>query len=75
MDFMDVTQVIELTSAADVNKHLALGWKLVNVYTTAYDTMPPGCYHQTSHYVLAWTGENPQYPPSKYEGRNFGITL
>ena len=75
MNLMDVTQVTELASTTDVNKYLALGWKLVNIYTTAYDTTPPGCHHQTSHYVLVWHGENPQYPPNKYEGMNLGTCL
>lgn len=65
MKLTEITKLEEFTSIDKVNKHLEIGWKVVQLYTTAYDTEPPRCAHQTAHYVLAWFGENPQYPPSE----------
>ena len=62
MELTDVTRVETLTSSAEVNKYLDLGWKLINTYTTAYDTIGPGCNHLTIHFVIAWVGPDPQFP-------------
>ncbi len=72
MEFTEITKMEEFTSLETVNKYLALGWKVVNIYTTAYDTQYPGCVHQTTHYVLAWLGGVPQYPP---KGPVYGTVL
>lgn len=60
MELTEITRLEEFTSIELANKYLELGWKVVQVYTTAYDTEPPRCAHQTAHYVLAWFGENPR---------------
>ena len=62
MDLSAVTKVTVLERYDSVNKHLGAGWKLLSLYTTAYDTQYPGCNSQTQHYVLGWVGDNPQYP-------------
>lgn len=62
MELAEITQVAELTRVQDVNKYLDLGWHIIKVYTTAYDTEGPGCNHQSVHFVMAWTGADPQYP-------------
>lgn len=65
MELLDVTQVIDLTSAEAANRYFAAGWMLLSHYTTAYDTQPPGCFHQTQHFVLAWYGADPK-PPERH---------
>lgn len=64
MEMAEITRLEELTSIKDANAYLALGWKLLTHYTTAYDTEPPRCNHQTAHYVMAWSGAEPKYPPA-----------
>lgn len=64
MELSEVAKIVDLTNADAANRYLAAGWKLLNQYTTAYDTEPPGCFHQTQHFVLAWYGDNPVCPES-----------
>ena len=66
MDLSKTTKVETLSNSDKVNEFLALGWVLTAFYTTAYDTAPPGCYHQTPHYVLTWSGDVPRYPVSEF---------
>lgn len=63
MNLADVTKVEDFIYKTTVNTYLDLGWKLIGFYTTCYDTESPRCYHQTGHYVIAWVGDNPKYPP------------
>lgn len=63
MELSEVTKVEVLTSAKEVNEYLPLGWKFIGFYTTCYDTIGAAAYHQTPHYVMAWIGEKPLYPP------------
>lgn len=65
MDFSDVTKIIELHSCDDVNKHIAVGWKLLDIYNTAYDVAYPGCNHQNAHFILGWTTGTPTYPKNE----------
>lgn len=63
MELSDVVKVEELSNYSIVNEYLALGWKLLAFYATAYDTESPGSNHQYPHYVLGWVDGNPCYPP------------
>ena len=72
MELKDIIKLESFSSEETANKYLDLGWKIVNIYNTAYDTQPPGCAHQTPHYVVAWFGENPTYPPKDPE---WGIVI
>lgn len=63
MELTDITRVETLCDLGKVNEYLALGWKIINHYTTCYDTVAPGYNHQTLHYALAWFGPDPQFPP------------
>lgn len=71
MECSDIRKVEVLTNPTKVNEFLALGWRLLNIYTTAYDTQPPGSNHQTLHYVIGWpfsfTIDEPPYPDTKSE--------
>lgn len=62
MDLSSVTKIDVQENSDLVNEYLALGWKLLSLYATSYDTGYPGCNHQTQHYVLGWFGDDPQYP-------------
>ena len=62
MDFSEITKVVELCSEEDANRYLNAGWKLLEIYKTAYHTEYPGCNHQTPHYILGWTTGTPIYP-------------
>lgn len=62
MDLSDITRVHETSRQSEVNEFLSLGWRILSVYTTAYDVIPPGCNHQTVHYVLGWPGNDPVFP-------------
>lgn len=67
MELSDVVKVEELENYLKVNEYLALGWKLLAIYKTAYNTEPPGSNYQYPHYVLGWTDGEPCYPPTKEE--------
>lgn len=66
MELSEITKVADLSSADELNRYLAIGWKLINTYTSAYDTQYPGCNHQTIHYVIGWSGSDPEYPESRW---------
>ena len=61
MEFAEITKVEVLSRSETVNEYLDLGWKLVNIYNAPYDEQCPG-YAQEARYVMAWCGDNPQYP-------------
>ena len=69
MNYSDVVKVEVFTDYKTVNEYLNLGWTLLSIYTTAYDTQQPGCNHQTANYILGWKysleREYPVYPNSK----------
>ena len=69
MGYSDIRKIEVLTNPSVVNKYLSLGWRLLNIYTTAYDTQPPGSNHQTANYVLGWPVSfehmEPEYPKSE----------
>lgn len=69
MEYSQISKVVVLKKVSDVNEYLDLGWILLNVYLTAYDTQPPGSNHQTANYVLGWQSgfppEEPKYPESR----------
>lgn len=62
MKLSEISKVEELTSHADLNEYLALGWKVMGFYTTCYDDYGPAANQQTPHYVVAWCGDEPKYP-------------
>jgi hypothetical protein len=57
----DTRQLITLTDSDDANRHLAVGWKLVDRYVTALDNEDRR--HETIHFVLAWQSEDPPQIP------------
>lgn len=63
MELSAVTKIVELTEQQEVNKYLELGWKILHIYSTSYDTQYPGCNHQTAHYVMGWTDGEAKFPP------------
>lgn len=63
MELCNVVKVEEMESYSKVNEYLALGWKLLAFYTTAYDAEGSGSNHQSPHYVLGWHEGEPVYPP------------
>ena len=69
MGYSDIRKVEVLTNPSLVNEYLSLGWRLLNIYTTAYDTQPPGSNYQTANYVLGWPFRfermEPEYPGDK----------
>lgn len=65
MELSEITKVVDLTSNKDANEYLALGWKTIGFYTTAYADFPGST--QTPHYVLGWAGDDPQYPEKPEE--------
>lgn len=67
MEHMDVSRVVEVRSADAADKHLAIGWKILTVYTTTYDTVGPLIANQTPHFVLGWPDEGgePQFPSAE----------
>lgn len=71
MEYSNITKIEVLTNPSRVNEFLALGWRLLRVYTTAYDTQPPGSNHQTANYILGWPfsfeHDEPLYPEAKSE--------
>lgn len=71
MEYSDIRKVEVLTNPSIVNEYLSLGWRLLNIHTTAYDTQPPGSNHQTVHYALGWPMSfehlDPVYPKTKSE--------
>jgi len=73
MNYSEVTKVVELQSQNEVNKYLDLGWKLLEIYKTTYDTCGPGANHQTAHFVLGWTGGEPKYP--EQDAPKYGMIL
>ena len=76
MDLYAVSKMEEMTDIKKVNQYLELGWKLLHIYSTAYDTRFPGANFQTAHYVIGWLDGEPQYPPKEKEwdgtGNPFG---
>src|SRR5579864_5586244 len=63
MELENTKAVIELRRSGDVNKHLKLGWVLLNQYVTDYNGAQYPPTHQTMHFVLAWQGDGePEYP-------------
>lgn len=71
MGHSDIRKIEVLTHPTKVNEYLALGWRLLTIYTTAYDTQPPGSNHQTANYILGWPfsfeHDEPLYPETKFE--------
>lgn len=69
MGYSDIRKIEVLTNPSEVNEFLAIGWRLLNIYTTAYDTQLPGSNHQTVHFVLGWPSSfehmEPEYPKSE----------
>lgn len=74
LELNEITRVEDLTSSEDVNAYLELGWKILNTYTTAYDTIGAGASNLTMHFVMAWTGADPKYPP-RTEHPSIGLVL
>ena len=62
MDYSLVKKVEELINPKEVNRYLDLGWKLLQVYTTATDTDNPFVKDQCAFYVVGWTEGEPKYP-------------
>lgn len=71
MEYSDIRKIEVVTNPSKANEFLDIGWLLLNIYTTAYDTQPPGSNHQTANYVLGWpfsfVHDKPQYPGTKSE--------
>lgn len=65
MEISDVVKIEEVTDRYTANKYIELGWKLLHIYTTGYDSKPPMVYHQTPHFILGWTNGEPVYPKSE----------
>lgn len=70
MDKSEISKVVVLSNSTEVNAYLDLGWKLIETYTTCYDTSAPLYKHQTLYFVMGWYGDNPKYPakPEPYAG-------
>jgi hypothetical protein len=58
----DTRQVMELTDAAAVNEHLALGWKLIDKHVTAAGDAVRR--DETLHFILAWQSDSPPELPT-----------
>lgn len=69
MESIDVSKVIELDRTEDADEHIEIGWKLLELYTTCYDTIGPLIKHQTPHFILGWPSDSgePKFPKSKWD--------
>lgn len=69
MEFIDVAKVVEVEQTDRADQYIGLGWKLLRLYTTAYDTEGPRVYHQTPHFILGWPteGGEPKFPEIPWE--------
>jgi hypothetical protein len=57
----DTRQVLLLTSPELVNRHLELGWKLIDKFVTASSN--PERRDEILHYVVAWQTDDPPMHP------------
>ena len=69
VDYSKITRIEDLDDAGTANEYLALGWVVLQIYTTAYDTEPPRCFHQKAHYVMGWFDGEPTYPKRDIYGQ------
>jgi len=67
MNYKNIQKIEELYNYNDVNNYLAIGWTLLNQYTTVQDYIGPGASYQIVHYILGWEGSGDAvYPESEY---------
>ena len=64
MTFLDITKISETDDLTEVNVYLELGWKLLHIYETTYETDDPNVHNQVPHFILGWPkgATEPPYP-------------
>lgn len=64
MTLLDITKISETDDLTEVNAYLELGWKLLHIYETTYETDDPNVHNQSPNFILGWPKgtTDPLYP-------------